>query len=148
MSNAIINPVKSSSLQFVTNSVVNVIFVAIMIGMFYNVYTDPTFVPKDNLITLFLAGSAIVVLSILILVGLGYACIGVFNKDLEKSQEALTTANFYEMIAYVIIIIIGIVGCIFVLNTTGSNTTESSPYGTFLMFNAIAACIGQMLGSN
>lgn len=122
-------------------SVVNIVFITLMIGMFYSVCSDPTFVPKDNLVTLLLTGAVIAVLSILTLIGLGYAAVGAFDKDQDKKQKELTMAYSFELTSLLIIIILGLIG-LFVGCLVTPGATGSTPFESFLIFNSIGSCIG------
>ena len=131
----------------------NIVFIGLMIGMFYGVYSEPTFVVKNNFISLLITGTVICVLSILTLAGFGYAIGGEINKNEEKKEKQQKMGYRFEIIALLIMIVIGLIGMfIGCLITPGS--MGSTPFESFLIFNSIGSCIGpcfsaigEMLGS-
>jgi hypothetical protein len=120
---------------------VNIVFIGLMIGMFYGVCSEPTFVAKNNFISLLITGAVICVLSILTLAGFGYAIGGELNNDDEKRVKQQKMGYSLELTALLIMIVIGLIGMfIECLVTPGS--MGSTPFESFLIFNSIGSCIG------
>ena len=95
-----------SMLKNMLIGLVNIAFISLILGPSYLVFSDPSFIPKDNIVLILIISTVIAVLAILTFVGLGYTLVGATRSDRYKKQQNLVTGYNLEFIAILIIIVL------------------------------------------
>jgi hypothetical protein len=125
----------------------NIFFISLMSAVFYAACSNKEFNVNENICMFILIGSFITVMTLLTIVGFGYATVGKLESDPTKKQNKINMAYNYEIVALLTMLITGVIGMLIAACFSGRYGSGTSLVGSVLIINALGECIGPCCSS-